>query len=34
LPWNDYGMEVLSEEELEQAADIFRRNGLITETGG
>jgi pyruvate formate lyase activating enzyme len=34
LTWNDYGMEVLSEQELEQAADIFRRNGLITETGG
>jgi len=34
LSWNDYGMEVSSQQELDQAVEIFKRNGLITEIGG
>jgi pyruvate formate lyase activating enzyme len=34
FPWNGYDMEVLSEQELEQVAVIFNRNGIETEIGG
>jgi pyruvate formate lyase activating enzyme len=34
LSWNDYGMEELTEQDLEQAVEIFKWNGLVTEIGG